>query len=415
MDTTSGAVPERKVLHGGPWRLVRRQKPSTDAGHFSGGAASAVARTELAHVPEWAGSFAGRHMDHRYYELVEDTIEPAFSYRYFVIRDRSGKCAAVQPFFVMDVDLLTAAGASWLHFASIVRRFWPRFMLVRSLMVGCSGGPGALGGKDEQTRRQCAEQLLDAALSEARRTAARQVVLKEFRKQDRSALRCFLDRGFLRIPSLPMSSVGICHASFEEYAKSSLGRATRKNLRRKFKAAARRAPIELSVLTYVGEIVDELYPLYLQVYERSHLRFEKLTKEFLVELGRRMPDRVRFFVWRQNGRAVAFSICLVAGDTIYDEYIGLDYSIAFELHLYHLSYRDILAWAMKNGYKRYVSMGVSYRPKLHLGHRLEPLDLYVRHSSPLINAVFRLFLPLVGPVSRDKTLARFANYKELWG
>jgi predicted N-acyltransferase len=127
-----------------------------------------------------------------------------------------------------------------------------------------------------------------------------------------------------------------------------------------------------------------------------------------------MPDRVRFFVWRQNGRAVAFSICLVAADTIYDEYIGLDYSIAFELHLYHLSYRDILAWAMKNGYKRYVSMGVSYRPKLHLGHRLEPLDLYVRHSSPLINAVF-LFLPLVGPVSRDKTLARFANYKELWG
>jgi hypothetical protein len=34
---------------------VRRQKPSTDAGHFSGGAASVVARTELAHVPEWAG------------------------------------------------------------------------------------------------------------------------------------------------------------------------------------------------------------------------------------------------------------------------------------------------------------------------------------------------------------------------
>jgi hypothetical protein len=265
----------------------------------------------------------------------------------------------------MDVDLLTAAGASWRHFASIVRRFWPRFMLVRSLMVGCSGGPGALDGKDEQTRRQCAKQLLDAALNEARRAAARQVVLKEFPMQDRNALRCLLDRGFLRIPSLPMSSVSVCHASFDDYAKSSLGRATRKNLRRKFKAAARRTPIELSVLTDVGEIVDELYPLYLQVYERSHLRFEKLTKEFLVELGRRMPDRVRFFVWRQNGRAVAFSTCLVAGDTLYDEYIGLDYSVAFDLHLYHLSYRDILAWAMKNGYKRYVSMGVSYRPKLH--------------------------------------------------
>src|SRR5437588_8843209 len=113
MDTTSGAVIERKVLGRWPWRLVPRQRPSTDAGHLSGGAASVLARSELAHMPEWAGMFAGRHLDHRYYELVEDTIEPAFSYRYFVVRDPSGKCAAVQPFFVTDADLLTAAGASW--------------------------------------------------------------------------------------------------------------------------------------------------------------------------------------------------------------------------------------------------------------------------------------------------------------
>ena len=408
-DELSTHEPARKPRRWPPW-----QEAADDA-LGKGGTVSVVTRPELANVPEWKEAFAGRHLDYRYYELVEDTIEPAFACRYFVIRDSAGKCIAVQPFFIIDVDLLTGAAARWQDFALIVRRLWPRFMRVRTVMVGCAGGPGALDGKDEQARRLCARQLLDAALREARRAGARQVVLKEFPVQDRGALSCFLERGFVRIPSLPMSSVILDAASFDEHARCRLGRATRKNLRRKFKAAARAAAIHLTVLDDASEIVDELYPLYLQVYARSRLRFEKLTREFIVQLGRRMPDRARFFVWRQKGRVIAFSICLVAGDTIYDEYIGLDYSVAFDLHLYHLSYRDVLNWAIANGYKRYVSMGVSYRPKLHLRHKLEPLDLYVRQCSPLSNAMFiRLLVPLISPVARDKVLPRFANYVELW-
>jgi hypothetical protein len=44
--------------------------------------------------------------DHRYYELVEDTIQPDFVFRYFVIKDEEGSVRAVQPFFIIDQDLL---------------------------------------------------------------------------------------------------------------------------------------------------------------------------------------------------------------------------------------------------------------------------------------------------------------------
>ena len=74
--------------------------------------------------------------------------------------------------------------------------------------------------------------------------------------------------------------------------------------------------------------VDEVYPLYLQVHERSPLKFERLTKAYLCSLGQRMPERARFFVWRQNGKAIAFSVALVHDGTIYDDYLGLDYRIA---------------------------------------------------------------------------------------
>jgi hypothetical protein len=128
-----------------------------------------------------------------------------------------------------------------------------------------------------------------------------------------------------------------------------------------------------------------------------------------------MPEKMRFFVWRQHGRAIAFSICMVQGNCIYDEYIGLDYKIALDLHLYHYTFRDIVSWAIANGYKTYLSNGLNYDPKLHLKCRLYPLDLYVRHRSDAITSLFELVLPFIEPARFDRNLRRFANYPELWG
>ena len=60
------------------------------------------------------------------------------------------------------------------------------------------------------------------------------------------------------------------------------------------------------------------------------------------------------------------------------------------------------------------SSGLNYDPKLHLRHQLDPIDLYVRHTSGPINAIMRCFLPLLEPTRYDKTLAKFSNYHELW-
>ena len=84
-----------------------------------------------------------------------------------------------------------------------------------------------------------------------------------------------------------------------------------------------------------------------------------------------MPDRVRFFVWRRNGKAVAFGECIVHGDTMFAEYLGLDYGVALRLHLYHYVFRDLVRWGMANGYKWFQSSGLNYDPKLHLRHRLK--------------------------------------------
>ena len=68
-----------------------------------------------------------------------------------------------------------------------------------------------------------------------------------------------------------------------------------------------------------------------------------------------MPDVARFFVWRlggPEGRAVAASSVLVHDGRLHDNYLGLDYTLAHERHLYHVTLRDVFDWAVRNGVRR---------------------------------------------------------------
>ncbi len=369
---------------------------------------------EVAACRRWPRAFAHARKDHRYYEIVEKTIRQGFDYRYFAMRDADGEVRAVAPFFVLDQDLCAGMGAGVQKIIAGLRRLWPRFMTARTLMIGCAAGEGHLDGADEVPHDVQAQLLAKSIPAHAAGLKARLIVFKEFPAKYRGVLACFVGTGYTRVPSYPMTQLNIDYPSFDEYMARALSRKTRQDLRVKFRAAAAAPAIELTVVHDIAPVIDDVYPLYLQVFERSRLRFEKLTSEFLCELSRRMPDKVRYFIWRQEGRVIAFSLCMVEGDDIYAEYLGLDYTLALKLHLYHYAFRDVVTWAIANGYKSFRSSGLNYDPKLHLRSRLDPIDLYVRHTSPVLNALLARVLPALEPTHTDPILRRFPNYSEVW-
>jgi len=377
------------------------------------GSVAVASRDEVVRLPHWQRAFASERKDHRFYELVEDTIRQGFDYRYFVIRDDVGEVHAIQPFFILDQDLCAGIGRHVRSAVGLVRRLWPRFLQLRTLMVGCAVGEAHLDGH-ERSHRATAEILAASITRLARTLKAPLIVLKEFPARYRDSLQCFVGHGFARMSSMPNTRLNIEYANFDEYMKKALGKEMRRNLRRKFKTTQEVPAIEMTVIDDVTPLIKEVYPLYLQVYERSKLRFEKLTEAYFCDLGRLMPEKVRFFVWSQAEKTVAFMLCLINGDAVHAEYIGLEYSVALDRHLYFLSFRDVCSWAMANGFKSYRSSALNYDPKLHLKHSLDPLDLYVRHTSKIINAILRRMLPLLEPTRYDKTLAKFSNYHELW-
>jgi len=371
-------------------------------------------RSDLQSLPTWQQALADQRKDHRFYELLEETILQGFDYRYFVIEDGSGQVRAVQPFFFLQQDILQGSGRGVLNAAGKVRRIFPRFLTLRTLMVGCAAGEGHLDHADDKHSSWVADRLHEMLKRYAKKSRASMVVLKEFPSNYRDTLGTFAKDGYTRVPSLPSVKIHLPYKDFDDYMAKALSKATRKDLRRKFRDAEGLG-ITMEVLTDLTPFVDELYPLYLQVFERSNLHFEKLTKEFLCKLGQTMPDRARFFVWRKDGKAIAFSVCMVVGDELHDEYVGLDYSVALDLHLYFYTLRDVFQWMMQNGYVWYSSSAMGYEPKLRLKATLTPLDLYVAHTSGIANQIMKRVLPLLEPTRSDKTLREFPNFDELWG
>jgi hypothetical protein len=375
---------------------------------------SVVSRAELSGCAPWTSTFTDQRKDYRYYEILDDTLQGNFEYRYFAIVDSNGDVRAVQPFFLVDQDILEGLGAERTHWISRVRRFYPRFLKLRTLMVGCSAGEAHVAATETLPVDIVAEILSNGIIKQARSLNAKLIVLKEFPSRYRKVLHCFLQCGFARAPSMPMTMLDIGYDSFDAYMEKALKSSSRKKLRKKLEATAGVSDIRMSVTDDAASFVDELYPLYLQVFERSRMKFEKLTKDFFRHIGQRMNDKVRFFAWRRGNMLVAFSLCMVQGDSLYAEYVGFDYAVALDLHLYHYVVRDMISWGISNGYKWFRSSGLNYDPKLHMRHRLDPIDLYVRHTSIFANAIFKLALPWIVPVRYDATLKLFANYKDLW-
>ena len=388
------------------------RRPSGTPFRIRDGFAKVVTLEELEGCSAWHEAFRDKCKDHRFYELIDTTLENDFDNFFLVLEDTDREVRAIQPLFFVRQNLTEGVTGPLRAAIDRIRKKFPRFLTMKTLMVGCAAGEGHLGVCHPEDAAWVAEALHSCLKDFARQAHVPLIVLKDFSARYREPLSSFSRNGYTRIASMPMTRLSLNYDDFEEFL-ASLGKATRKNLRRKFRQTALSAPIWCEVLTDVTDVIDELYPLYLQVHARSKMHFEKLTPGYFCGLGREMADRTRFFVWRQEGKAIAFSVCFVHDGTIYDDYLGLDYRVAFDLHLYFYTLRDIISWALAHGLHSYCSSPLNYDPKLHLGCELVPLDLYVMYTGAWLNPIFRHALRFLQPTRHDPVLRQFPNAHEL--
>jgi hypothetical protein len=216
-----------------------------------------VAVSARAIAPEiWRRTFSSEARDARYYEVIEETLPEKFDYRYLVLRNSETGETAVQPFFFIAQDLTDGLPKKIRQMVARVQRTFPRFMVMRVLMVGCAVGEGQVA---------CSEPWAVRALHEALRVVARQsrasvIVFKDYPARHREALALFSTDGYRRVPSMPGAKVDLDYKNFEDYMQRRVGKVFRKNLRRKFRASEAIGRPEMTVCGFVFRGIDAGFP-----------------------------------------------------------------------------------------------------------------------------------------------------------
>jgi len=345
-----------------------------------------VRKIEDVSPEEWGRVFPDVLEGYYFFKTLDESGFDQFAFYYILVYERKRLVGAASC-FLLDYSLDTSVSGPLRCLSNAIRKVLPNLFCIKSLACGIPMGSGQMGSAGDPPA------VLGAILRRmeqiARKTRAHVLAFKDFNRSYASLLDPLLKEGFLKVDGLPTTELPLGFSDFDEYLKTLSG-AARYDLRRKFKRIAA-VKIESTVVDALDDkTLEEAYRLYLQMVEKHEMGFELVPIGFFKRISQNMPREAKYFLWRVDGKLVAFLFCLVSDTLLMDYYVGLDYAVARQYHLYFVKFRDVMNWCMVRGIKKYDMGYTSYGPKRRLGFDLVPLYLYVKLRYRLLRPLFKL-------------------------
>src|SRR4051812_39600971 len=166
---------------------------------FANGIARVLSRAGLAAAEAWPHAFEGKTKDHRFYEIVADTLGPAFEHHYLLLEDSTGKVRGIQPVFFVQQNLVEGIPALRAAVERVRQRF-PHFLTMRLLMIGNAAGEGHLSAAAPEDEPWVARALHEVLAPFARKAKASLVVFKDFPARYRDILADLARTDFTSVP-----------------------------------------------------------------------------------------------------------------------------------------------------------------------------------------------------------------------
>jgi len=353
---------------------------------------------------DWDLIFGDIPEGYQFYKTLEESGLKEFTFYYMVLY-QDNEVLSIAPLFITDFNLdIAAKGCIEKVIQGIRKYIFPRFLIFKTLFFGSPFREnGILGIRESISRKVALIEIIKLAHEFCREESITLILFKDFFKDDTLLLDSLLKQGFLKVKSFPSVITELNFHSFDEYLRS-LSYATRKSLRKKIKKAYSSADIKVRMKENIDDIASEVFRLYENTYHSGATKFERLTEEFFVKVGKNLTPHTKFFLYYVNGKLGAFNLCLVYKDLFIDKFIGFDYDISKKYNLYFVSWCFNVEWCLKNSIRFYQTGQTDYYPKLKLGGRLTSLYAYLRHESLLLNLCLKLLVVFLKPENFDEDI-----------
>ena len=89
---------------------------------FPQGTATILTLSDLENSDSWTRAFRNKCKDHRYYEIVDETLDGDFEHHYLVLEDDSGNVRAIQPVFFVRQNLVEGVPGKIRSVVDLIRK-----------------------------------------------------------------------------------------------------------------------------------------------------------------------------------------------------------------------------------------------------------------------------------------------------
>ena len=347
---------------------------------------------------EWFGIFPDVLENYHFFKSLDESGFDQFSFFYIIVYDKGVPVGATSC-FIMDFPFDMTVKGPLKAILTFVKKILPNILSPRVLICGLPMSQGRIG-----IAGPCAavmEAVYGCMESIAQEEKAAVLMFKDFARNYDSVFEPLLKHGFLKIESLPSTVMDINFADFDGYLKT-LSPVSRQDIKRKFKKVDGRVKIDLEVTNNPDDsALSKIYRLYLQTFDKQDMGLEKLPPDFFKCVSRNMPQEAKYFLWRIDGKMVAFAFCLIRNEYFIDSYLGFDYSVAHQYYLYFVRFRDLMKWCIGQGIKKYEMGQTTYEPKRRLGFDFIRLYLYIKHRNKLVNPFLKFIGYFIRPENFD--------------
>jgi len=186
-------------------------------------------------------------------------------------------------------------------------------------------------------------------------------------------------RGFAKGLTCPKCILTNKFNSFDHYMNS-----LRSNYRYRYNKCFKKS--EMLTLEYLDDnelFTEEMYECYLQVYNKSRIRVEKLPIEFF------RGKFFKIFVLKNDKKVVGFGQMLPNGKELIFEFVGVDYQFNNQYDTYHRILLEIVKYGIENNFETIDFGQTADESKLKLGSQYTMLYAYMHHSNKIINSIYK--------------------------
>jgi hypothetical protein len=352
----------------------------------------------------WETCFPEPFEGHWWYRVLEACgIDEQFTFLYAQVNDANGPIA-IAPAFVMNVPMRLVLPSPLLPLANVVGKVIPSALYQRTLFIGspCSD-EGRVGMLSNANRAKVLQLVNDSMVLQAKKLNASMRVWKDFPQEYAQDFAAFPSKLFPLV-SFPGTVVELPNASKESYL-GTLKSSRRNKLKKKLRSAAE-APVDVQILQQPdNKIIDEIFSLFWQTYEKGSTKFERLNRKFFNLIANEKHSYFVILRERNDQRVVAFMLCFALGDHVINKFIGIDYTKPQEWFLYFRLWEAAVDWSASIKAKSIQSGQTGYSAKIELGNKLVPFTNYCTHKNPIIHWVYAKVAKTINWDTLDEDLA----------